>query len=315
MRFKTNGAYLQEMQKKYIMDCHTVSKHKMINTCINAALATGVAVPYMLGTISLMNLGIIAGATYIAYDFISIGTDKVVFSLHSLIENAKFKKRRKEFMNASYDEQQQILKEMMDDKEQKNAIFQDLSEKTGATDNEIKDAYVEYEKALNELTQCLKYAKEKEDELKKEEEEIIEIIQSKDMKYLSNAEECIGRLKEREEICPPDLLDSYKDLVKHAEDIIEDARKNPFIMEKLNKTFNIYFRELISLLETFNIIKDNEEEQKKRYFVLEEIIAEFKNHLERLRNQMYKDGKFKFTINSSLLMESLRKENEDNVQE
>lgn len=292
--YNNNYSYIKGIKQKYQIPNKTVKRHNRVNNVMNIGLTVGLTMPFVLGYLPLSTTILILCGGYVGYDILGMVADKAVIGSHLLSTKMQRKGLVKQFAGFSRKEQEEMIKEM-----------NELAEKyewDGGVDNNVAAARIKAD-----IEACQQAMNEYVDEDKK----IEDVLNAKGLSDLERARNSLEQMKIYKSSCPNQLKDLYGKLIKEAKDLLDLAEEKPYIMDKLNKTFNIYFPELASLIIAYKEMKfkaepsETDEMNEKN---IGKIMKQFEEHLSDLKEQIQTEGKMKFDISYNLLKESLSKD-------
>lgn len=273
----------------------------VLNSILNVTVLFAISLPYVIGLISIIDFITLAGIGYISYDIIfGVGANKLVSSCYSKRLLRLDNKKLKEFIQLDCNAKSDVINALgIEIDELKEAYTTEPNEKTRS---ELNDKIIR----LNNQIQVFSREFEKQ---KGEMSSIIETLEKPMLNDLDNALKVLEKVKSYSGKCPSEFLSDYENIIKICGDFLEKAKENPFAMNRLGKTFNVYLNELLSLLDSYNELK-NDEDDKYYKDTIKEILDEIVNHLCAVGKEVYENSKFQFEISASTLKDALKKEGE-----
>lgn len=261
---------------------------------------------------------------FIAYDIVGIFLDFIVGNLNLNHMRTSLKRTLKKFSKMTPEEKQKHISQLKKSikayqnyEHRKNYRYSTTMtfpiKNMNDDDDDDEDYYdnEDFPESTDEIfyricQEELELCQSEMDKIKEMDKKIENAIIDRNLSDIEKAKEIVENLKKNKKNCPKDLQEEYMELVEKSNNLLSLVKEKPTLMDKLNKTFNIYFKELVELLIAY---RDMSKEEKQTYYdTISDIIKQFKEHLEELEDYLNVESKMNFEVNSSLLLESLKKE-------
>ena len=283
--FRDEYDYYKFLARRYLLDDKSYKKHEICNIILNALIVVVLFTLFLLSKITLTTLLFMLPITYIAYDCLGLVLNRIAGYVHLKLVQISERKKNEEFSKLPEKEQEKLLKKI------RNQRYDIDDEDYGAYS--LLSAKIETYKNIME-------------NFKSVDEEMEEILESKNLSDIERAKNSIEELEKYKKDCPKGLVTKYNQIIEKSEDLLQVATEKPSLMDKLNKTYNIYLKELIKLLDSYNDL--TEEEQKEYKEILKTVMIHFLEHLDDLETCLSAETKMSFDIASSVLLDNLKKE-------
>lgn len=314
-KYKDYDDYIIKSLRDNYVSRDAFDRHCTINDRLNSVVAFAIIICSYDFRWDIQKAAIVCVLSFIAYDIAGIFLDKTLFFLYRRRAKNKVKEEVGLFDGLSREEKIQRINEMVKSRDE---LFRNTARHSAIRDDEdLKndiditsmnrlDRYHNYSILQKEIAECRKLIEEQ----NHTEDSLDDAVMEKGKYAYAQARVYMDSLLERGTGVPEEFSDSFRSILKKAESILEKAEENPAVMDKINKTFQIYLPELMQLLGAYQeITRDCEDTfaaEKRR--TTWDVLSQMEHHLENVREYMEQDGKMKFEISSSLLMESLRRD-------